>query len=197
MSRDFFINGESLVRVRGRADTGIASIQQLGLCEGPIVCSPSFIHDDMMVDAWGEMPADVQFMGATMDIRMTLIQFDKTILNICVALSAGGVPAEGQVARAGQRMGNNMARFAAPQVNPATGYNAGNNYIGLNINSPVYGLPWRFIYTYLTQKPFEFPLGAKRSGVILNWRAICYVQDPYQGGLGSYGQTLYDHLTDD
>lgn len=185
MARDFHINGESLVLVKSRSDSALGSLQELGLASDKITCSPRFKHRDINVDAWGEAPADVQFMLAEVGISMTLIHYDRTILEACIALSTGSNTSEGVLPRAGTRLGGGVARFAA-----------GNNYIGLNISSPVEGRPWRFYFCYLADTPFSYPLGTEKSMVTLNWRAIPYTTDPYQGGVGAQGQVLWDHELD-
>lgn len=197
MSRDFYINGESLVQVKGRTDCDIASLSQLGLSADPITVSPVFKHEDINVDAWGQAPADVQWMLAEVMISMNLIHFDPAVLAVCMRLSMGGGGTQyGQMGRAGQRLGNNLPRFAPSQVNPATGNLAGNNYIGLNITSPVEALPYRFIFSYLANPPMTLPLGAKKSIVQVNFRAIPYTQDPYGGGTGAFGYQLWDNTLD-
>lgn len=185
MARDFYINGESMVTVKGRSDSAIGSLSQLGLSADPIVVTCNFQHQDINVDAWGKAPADVQWMLADAMISMTLVHFDMTVLRTCVLLSMGGASNEGQVGRAGTRMGGNYARFAA-----------GNNYIGLNIASPVVALPWRFYFAYLANNPITFPLGTERSLVRLTWRAVPYVTDPWNGGLGATNAYIWDRTAD-
>lgn len=164
MARAFFINGESLVLVKGASDTGIASLSQLGLAADPVRITPVFRHRDINVDAWGESPADVQWMLAEVQVTMTLIHFDRSVLDVCLALSmGGGQTTVGQVARAGRLLGNNT-----PLLLP------GNKYIVLQITSPVGGVPWQFNASYLTNPPMEFPLGVEKSMVPLNWRVIPY-----------------------
>jgi hypothetical protein len=189
MARDFFINGESLVYVKGRADSSIGTLSELGLASGPIVISPVFNHRAINVNAWGEAPAEMQFMLSEVRVTMTLIHFDRTIMDVCITESMAGAPAIGQLPRAGARMGNNLARFAA-------GGALGNHYIGLNIASPVGSKPWRFYYAFLAERPLEMPLGAERSAVITNWRAIPYTQDPWGGGTGAQGAVIWDHTLD-
>ena len=183
-----FINGESMVSVKGNVNTTIASISQLGLSDGSIRVSPEFRHKDLMVDAWGaEMPADVQFKLAAVRITMTLIHFDRTVMDQCIieGMAGAGGGAVGALARAGLRMGGGNARFAA-----------NNHYIGLNIASPISSKPWRFYYAYLAGTPMEFPLGVESSIVTLNWRAVPYTTDPWGGGTGSAGVVLWDHTLD-
>jgi len=178
---------ETMVGVKSRSDSGIASLTNLGLADTGIRISINTRFDDIMVDAWGqEIPIDVQWMLADANISMTLVHFDRAVLDVCMALSMGGGSiAIGQVARAGQRLGQGLSRFTI-----------GNNLIGLNLSSPVGNKPWRFWYTYLTGPAVEFPLGTKRSIVTLNWRAIPYTTDPFNGGTGAQGSQLWDYSQD-
>lgn len=185
MARDFQINGPTMVYVKGRSDSVINVLTELGLAEDAIDVRFKFYRHALIVDAWGEAPVDYQMMGATADIYMNLIHFDDAILDVCMQLSQGGTPDIGTLARAGQRLGSNLARFAV-----------GNNYIGLNMSSPVEGKPYRFYYAALPEDPVTVNLGAKKKVTQLHWEAIPYIQDPYQAGLGSYGQYLYDNILD-
>lgn len=189
MARDYFINGEHMVFVKGRADSAvIGTIQQLGLADSPIVVTPNFRHLDIAVDAWGGdqgPPPEIQCLLADVNVRMTLVHFDRAVIDECLRLSMGGPTAIGVLPRAGARMGNNTARFAA-----------GNNFMGLNIASPVGGKPWRFYFSYLTGPPMEFPLGNRRSVVTMNWRVVPYTIDPWNNSLGAQGVVLWDHTLD-
>ncbi len=189
MARDYFINGETLVLVKGRADSAIGSLQQLGLSDAPIAIRMNFHHKDIGVDAYGATVPETQVMGGDATISMTLVHFDRSVLATCVNESLGGATAEGLLQRAGSRMGNNLPRFGA-------GGFLGNHYIGLNLTSVVAGIPWRFYYTFLANPPVEFPLGTEKSIVRLQWRAIGYTVDPWNGGLGSLNQPIFDHILD-
>ena len=69
MARTFFVNGESMVTVRGNSSSSIGSTTQLGLSDGPIRISIEFRHKDIQVDAFGgEIPPDVQWMLAAASI---------------------------------------------------------------------------------------------------------------------------------
>lgn len=195
MSRDYFINGESLVLVKA---TGL-NLSQLGLAAGPIRITPNYRHMDINVDAWGQAPADVQWMLADANISMTLIHFDRGVLDTCLGLSQGGTPVTSHgaptFARAGIRLGGGVNSLAA-----------GNSYIRLNITSPVSAgptRPWLFYSTYLTGPPMEFPLGTEKSMVQVNWRAVPYTLDPYTGagpannaGTGAGNFILWDYTND-
>jgi len=187
MARDFQINGPCLVQVKGSSSSAIGTLQQLGLSDQPIVVSIIDRRLDIQVDAWGQVPPEVQFMNAEALVQMTLVHYDRTILNACVAESMAGANAGavGTLPVTGARMGNNAARFAAT-----------NHYIGLNLTSPVGGLPYRFFYSFLTGPMAEVPVGAERSIVRLNWRVIPYTTDPYGNGAGAGGQALWDNTLD-
>lgn len=152
----------------------------------------------MRVNAAGMEPTDIQTMCFEARIAMTLVHFDRTVLDIIIAESGGGMPVIGQEARAGARMGNNVPLFSpSGTVNPATGLaTTGNHFIRVGIVSPVGNKPWRFWYCKLSRPPIMFPLGNERSAVVLNWRAIPYTQDPYGGGSGMAGVTVFDYQVD-
>lgn len=190
MPRDLFINGETMVLVKGRSDSAIANLAELGLAVDDIKVTPQHELEDVTCNAWGKVPFDQQVFGAYVDIQMTLVQYDNDILDVCIQESMGGTLDIGKVARAGARLGNNQPRFAPGP------YSAGNHYIGLNLSSPVGAKPWRFLYTFLTRQPYTYPLGTRRSMVTLSWRCIPYTQDPYQAGAGALGQILFDHTLD-
>ncbi len=194
MSRDFQIPGPAMVTVKGRSDSVVGSLQQLGLSEGPIRVNMNFVHSDLQVNAWSAMgvPVDIQWMLGSVNISMNLIHFDPAILQTCITESMAGAPTFGTTGRGGQRLGNGLARFAP--AGAITGW--GNHYIGLNISSPMTALPYRFLFSYLTSQPAEFNLGTEKQIVVLNWRAIPYSQDPWNGGLASYGAQIFDNTPD-
>lgn len=189
MARDFQINGETMVYVKGAANTAIANLTELGLAVDQVRITPNFRHLDIKVDAWGGSdgpPADVQWMLMDVMIQMTLVHFDYDVLEHCLQLSAGGPNAAFHtMTRAGARLGNNFARFEA-----------GNRYIGLNLASPQGQRPWRFYFAYLASQPVTIPLGVERSLVPVTWRAIPYTQDPWGAGLGAEGNVIWDHVLD-
>ena len=199
MARNLFINGESMVYVRGPsgdADIGGSSLTQLGLAGDPIQVQLGLRHRDVIVDAWGpEIPMDVQTFLSDVIINMNLVHFERDILDACLRLSMGGVATVGLLGRAGRRLG---AAVGGPGLAPFT---AGNSYIGLIIDSPVAGKVWRFYSTYMTGTPVNFPLGTERSIVAVQFRAIHYTDDPWGGslthggtdGTGSLNAKLWDH----
>lgn len=183
MSRDFKIPGEAMVYVRGRAGTGIANMQELGLCQQEINVQLEFHNEPINLDAWGKAPADVQTMLAGASISMDLIHYDRDILDICLAEGMGGASAIGKLVRAGTRLGGGNALYAA-----------GNKYISLGIASPIEGKPWRFFTCYMDRNPARFPMGTKKSVVRCNWTVIPYTVDPWGSGAGATDALLWDHV---
>lgn len=174
MARDWYINGEALVKVSNAA---LGGVQELGLTDSPIHISPTFHHLDMRVDAMGgQAPPETQFMLMEARITMSLIHFDYGVLNSCIQSSMAGAPAVGTMPRAGSLMGNSVALGAS-----------GNNLITLGITTPVGPAPWKFYACYLTD--FPWPLGTEKSVVQLTWRAIPYTVDPVTAD----GIVVWDH----
>lgn len=189
MARQFYTNGESMVAVKGRSDSIIGTLTNLGLTDSPIQISVEYKDLPIKVDAYGDVPPESQAMGAYAHISMTLVHFDPTILEFCVQEAVGGAPAAGQLGHAGALFGNGLPRFA-----PGGAF--GNHFIGLNIISAAGAQPWRFLYAKLAENPLMWPLGAERSLVQLKWTAYPYSIDPWNGGQGSYGVPIYDHISD-
>lgn len=187
MPRDFQIQGENMVFVKGMSNSAIASLSELGLSEQPVKISVEFKNLDITLNAYGNqgVPADVQSMLATATISMSLIHFDPAVLDECVRLSMGGpVAGIGTVNAAGQRLGNNLARFAA-----------GNRLISVNVASPVANKPYRFYYCHLINTA-DYPMGTERQIVNVTFRAIPYTTDPWGNGLGATGNRLWDNTLD-
>ncbi len=183
MPRDFFINGETLVKVKlgdqvigqvpsiGSGGSNVAL--ELGLTSQPLRISPSFHKKDLRTDDFGPDAApDVQHTLAHVTINMTLVHYDPDVLSLCVqeGLAVGGEGAvganpllDGVLAGAGTPMGKGLPMFAS-----------GNNLISLNILSEQGGNPWHFLSCFLDDSPFVLPLGAEHSQVVLTWKAIPY-----------------------
>lgn len=185
MPRDFQINGAAMVAVKSDITSSIGQLTNLGLPDGPIDVSFEHYHNELKTDATGEAPVDVQFMNWVANLSMSLIHVDPDVLEVCQALSLGGAASVGTAGVVGARLGNGVARFAP-----------GNRLIGLNIAAPINGRPYRFFCTYLANNPISIPLGAKASSFRLNWRAIPYMIDPWNGGTTTLGIGLYDHVLD-
>lgn len=182
MSRDFYLNGPSLVKVKGGAHLGttlnVGKLTELGLSSEGIEIDLSFHHRKLIPDDYGPIvPAELMTDLAEARIRMTLIHFDYNVLDICLGESLGGdrgIYAGGQLPPAGTIMGGGGPIFSS-----------GNHFISLNILSEykpqtlLLGIPWRFPACYLSQPPVHFPLGTKCSAVGLTWTAFPY--SPFGG----------------
>lgn len=190
MTRSFYINGESMIYVKGCSSSDIGSLQELGLCDSPVQVSVDPNYLDITVDAWGSQPPEMQFKLSSALIQMRLVHFDIDVLNTCIEESMGGATGPGVMTRAGTTLGNGAARFfpGGPFV--------GNHYIGLNIASPVENNPYRFLFCYLVGHPNSFPFGTERSIIQLTWRAVPYTADPWNSGLGALGSVLWDNTLD-
>ncbi len=204
--RNFYINGELLVSVKGRSDSlllgdeaGIAEddVAELGLTSDPVVVKMDYFHEELKVNAWGQNTPEVQVMGASCNILMQLVHFDSDVLEAVIRESLGGAPQFGQLSWAGATLGNG-------KVFGASGGLYGNHYISLNLTAQENpDRPYHFPYTYLQTPPFEFPLSTTKSILNLNFRAIAYVTDPYffrtANGIeiiGAYGAQLLDRNLD-
>lgn len=184
MARSLYINGESMVYVKGPAGSAIASLTEFGLCEDQARITLHPIHSEVRLDAWGGAPMDVQRMNSFATVTLRMLQFDADVLAELVRLTTGG-NLEGRVGRAGPVMGGGVARFLP-----------GNNYVGLNIASPQMGRPWRFLSAYLKDPIGEYPLGTLRSTIPVFFQCIPYTSDPWQAGLGAQNYPLFDHTPD-
>lgn len=191
MARDFFINGECLVSIRGAAGTAIAAATELGLADSPITVTPNFKHQDIAVDTFGGAkgpPPEIQYFLSDVTVSMNLVHFDRTVLDEVWRLSMGGATTIGTLPRAGSRMGGNVARYAA-----------GWNFVSLRLTSQVGNKPWHFRSAYIVAGGGGggFPLGTERSVVPIQWRVVPYVQDPWGAGAGSSGVVLWDYTAGD
>lgn len=184
MSRRVVVFGESMVYVKAAPGTLIGNLTECGLSDNPIQITFSPIHDDIILDAWGKVPMDVQFKGSFATINIGFIHFDPDVIEECQRLAAGGPSSPGRLGRAGTLLGNGLGRFVP-----------GNNYVGLNIASPVAGRPHRFYFAYLVS-PTTLPVGAEKTVIQTQWRAIPYTTDPWQGGAGALNTPFWDHTLD-
>lgn len=191
MSRDFQINGECLVKVKGAAGSDIATVQELGLAVDRVIVSPKFYHTAVHTDDFGpDVPAEVLWSLAECTITMTLIHYDNNILDVVIRESAAG-RSLGFMAGAGKPLGSYKPLFDKDC-----------HYVSLNLLSPQLGEPWRFPTTYLAGTPAVYPLGVQATAVALTWRAIPYtVPNPGSPGqpikeLKSKSTVLFDHNLD-
>lgn len=208
MTRGWQINGGGLVRVKfgghisGTVGTDthfvsglyFTNLSELGLTTDSIDIIPKWRHGEIKPDDYGpDIPAELMAYLAEVRIKMTLIHFDRDVLDICIAESMGGqysvdeganpnppgfpiLPENqrlysggmydgfaGSMIAAGSLIGNGLPLFAS-----------GCHFISLNLESPIGNYPWRFPFSTLAEYPIQYPIGSKASEVILNWRAIPY-----------------------
>lgn len=192
-----FINGECLVEVQGGAHLsgGIFDLSQLGLTdrEGVVKITPTWVHHDVKVDDYGpNIPAELQWQMAEARIGMTLVHYDRDVLDQCIGEAMGGGAdaslalgfQAGTLAPAGQTFGRFKPMFAS-----------GNHYIRLFLSSAATNFPWRFLSCVLEGPPLEIPLSTRRSHVRLSWRAIPYTTvQLMSGGSLSSGGLLIDGI---
>lgn len=169
MARQFIVQGETLVQVKGHANSSISSLTNLGVSDSPIVVTLTGKHDDIITDPTGSMvPCDIQTFVGEASIVFTMIHYDRAVLDTLYALSVGGT-APGTMGRAGQIMGNGLARLASGWL-----------FVGMNLTGPVAGSGWNFKACYLADS-YSMPLGTERSATRATFRAIPYVADPASG----------------
>ena len=170
MARQYIVEGETLVQVKGHANaTTINTLQNLGVAADPIVVTIHSNIDDIITDPTGHMtPIDAQTMGGFATISMNLIHFDRAVLDACYAVSVGG-SSPGTMGRAGQIFGNGLVRLASGWL-----------FVGMNLTAPVAGSGWNFKACRIADS-HSWPLGTKKSIVNVTWKAIPYVADPASG----------------
>ena len=179
MARDVVIYGETMVYVKTQTASGndFKGVFELGLSVDPIIISIKHNYLDVMVDDYGnKVPAEVLWMLSEANIKMTLVNWDDDVLKRCMRESMGGATTFGNMKGAGTPLGG---------MRPSS--DVQNHYIGLNLSCPNAAdvgptgtdnidLPeaWRFPNSFLSDMPYELPIGTERSLLKLNWRAIPY-----------------------
>lgn len=221
MPRSIWINGETLVQVKGAEFSALGDpaqknhppiLWELGLAEKEVTIEFQTKYAEIKADDFGpDVPANLMSVLSTATIDMTLVHYDRWVLDSCIAESMGGstltatYPQKvlpGTLAGTFLGAGTLMGTRGDPQA-------SGNHWISLNLTSPNINYPWHFPTTYLEGPPLEIPLGTKRSLVKLRWRALPYagLSAHYSsvaigaGGnqkeeLKSAGATLFDHTLD-
>ncbi len=180
MARDYYINGETMVYIKGRAP--YAAKTELGLSDQPIRVSVEYQNLGIQVNAYGQVPPERQAMGSMARVYMSLVHFDKTALRFLIQEATGGGPSIGTLGHAGTRYGGGQV-IGHPEC----------HYVSLGIESALGQDPWTFAYGVLANNPLEWPLGAERSIVSLSWEIVPYSVDPWNAGQGSYGVPLWTH----
>lgn len=190
---EFTVVGPPLV-LNGAED----GLLKLGLSLDQIIVEPRFIHRDMKTDDFGpDAPADVMWYMGTANITMSLIHYDMTVLDFCLAEAMAGNKKRTNGVYAGGPDG--LAPAGTPLGGGKALYTEGCHYVGLIIASPKANFPWNFPATYLMES-LEYPLGTERTAVKLRWRAIPYVdstgtQGPRGDWLKSENAVLWTHPT--
>jgi hypothetical protein len=191
MGRAYYINGESLVRVKfglhalnspfftATSLSYAYPIYELGLTTDEIKLQFNFKHIDQKYSEWGDViPPDVMWNISDVIITMNLIHFDDIVYDFCFAESMGGAVVSSP---AGvdplnfYKAGTALSPFGSMIGNNVQLGQSGCHFISLNILSEQEGKPWRFPSAYLIGP--NFPLGTKTSVTQAQWRAIPY--SPY------------------
>jgi hypothetical protein len=167
MAVDLFTAGEVLVLVKGAAGSAIAGVQQLGYCESSPTWNPVYENLDVIINAYGQTPAEVQTMGKTATLSIPLVYFDPAILDALCSESSAGAGSPGANSYAGKRMGGGGALYSSTC-----------HFFSVCFTSPVAGKPFTFLACHLVGQPINFPVGAERSVVQVNLRAISYSPTP-------------------
>lgn len=197
MARNIYINGETLVQVKGGSHNSgfaISRLSELGLSTDPIQINFQFNYRDLKTSDFGPTtPPEIQYNLASCTIDMTLVHFDSAVLDVCMSESMGGsynqvipdVPRAfgaiaGMMVGAGTTLGHGLPLLAS-----------GNHYISVNLTAPQrqIGSHWRFRSCHLTGPPTYFPLGTSRSLVKVQFRAIPYRPLYYYTSGASLGET--------
>lgn len=176
-----------------------AQLWELGLTSESIQITPTFNHKDINTDDFGpNVPAELLWNLADVRIRLTLIHYDRDILNNVIIegmgggakFDANGLFVDGTFAAGGTPMGNGKPLFTS-----------GCHYVSFNFLSTTSGQqPWRFPTCVLAQQPIEIPIGTKATLAVLNVRAIPYSPPVTVSGISygvqSSGIVLWDHELD-
>lgn len=208
--RTYVVNGVALVVVRFglHYDLGTPrNLLELGLSVDQIRIAPRWYHKDLQTDDFGpNVPPDMLWQLAEANIVMRLVNYDPFCLDLCMVESMCGPPpgdiSGGSVAPPyvlnglPYQAGHGLAGCGIPMGKGRPLGASGNRYVSLNIQSPAFGLPWRFPASYLTAPPLEMPLGNEKSIVTLNWRAIPYDVPRATGETESQNTTVWDHVLD-
>lgn len=190
MPRDFYINGESLIRIRFGAHITPSRVE-LGLAADQVRVVPRWAHKDIYVDDFGpDIPVDMMINLMEVNIYMKLIHFDRDVLNKCMGESAGGANFdEDNVDLNGLVGAGTLMRGGANRGD------ANYHFMGLNISAQSLNKPWRFPASTIVGD-MEFPLGTKKSVVGLSWRAIPYFTYVSTQEIRSSGSVVFDRGTD-
>lgn len=188
MARNYYVNGETLVKLKGGAhlqNFGMSgsSVVTLGVAADPIEISYNFNHQDQHTDRFtNEKPVDVMWMGGDAIIKINLIHFDNDILDTAISESMDGYsPNNGSTGIPGLTLGHNLAPYAS-----------GCRYMGLGLTSSITS-GRSFPTCYLHQQPVQVPLGTKRSIVQVQFRAVRYAKMNTDGTVAESASLLWEY----
>lgn len=157
-----------MIQVKGHANSSLSSLTNLGVTSDPISITFTGKPDPILTDPTGKgVPIDYQTFGGLATISFNLIHFDKVVLEQMNALSQGGT-FPGTMGRAGQIMGNGLARLASGWL-----------FFGMNVLAPVAGSGFNFKACVINN--YNIPLGTEKTIVPVSIQAIPYVADPASG----------------
>ena len=186
MAASIFIPGPCIVKVKAGAHVtdpvamSGSAVSPLGVAEGEVEIIPRFNTKDINCDKLGPMvPADVIRQLYDARVRMTLVYYDRSVLDVCFEEAQAGYDfSQADNNTAGRTMGGNKALYAS-----------GNHYISLNVTGAVGGFPFRFQAAYL-EGIQTIPMSVTRSKVQLDWRAIAYMtaDEDIQNTVWDYSQ---------
>ena len=183
MARDLYIFGETLVSVEGKApainsdtsDPNNSGPGELGLAADMVRIMPQWNYKDLRADDFGPaVPPETLWMGGICFIGMTLVDFDKDILELCEQAAMGITD--------GSQDGS-MAEFGIP-------LGATSSFIKLTLGSDLQD-PYIFPYCHLMGPPYQRPLGVERSLVTLQWRSLPFMPPSQGGEVSSTGTNIW------
>lgn len=197
MARQFVLNGETMVDVKGGCHMSggkIGNLSELGLATDNIVIAPQINFKNVIVNDFGpEVPADVLIMLSSVKIYMTLIHYDTEVLDTCIGETMGN----SQLLRALASEDGDETIYIGGMMGPAGQplggikriFDSGWHYVSVNLSSQILGQPWTFPKCYLNSLPVKIPIGNDLTQVYLEWTAIPY-SDPYVSGVSGIGSFI-------
>lgn len=186
MARQYHVTGEHMVYVRnwympGARNTTDASSEEevffveLGMTSESTQITVNYGQTDVYTDDYVPgAPAEV-LTGMYRDafISMTLVHFDEDVLNMCIANAAGSSDAALQ-GSPGVPMGRwkdvteEGCFYVELYLQPAIRFGLEQGLVTARQEKP-----WKFFHAYL-QGNWTYPIGAEKSLVKLQWRAVPY-----------------------
>lgn len=191
--RDFVINGECMVYVRGNgalgsSTTGDPQKHELGLTADGVQIYPQLYHDPVHTSQHGDkVQVETRWKLASCEVHMKLVHFNRDVLRACIQESTAAplntindpdstdIFTDGWVGPAGSFLGGGKQLWES-----------GCHYVSVGVTSPVDNFPWRFPASYLMGPPLLYPIGTESTVAELRWKVIPY-QVPYQANQPTTG----------